>query len=195
MLPDLRLLIPATVATFFLAAAAGLYASVRLVQDPFSADARAAADDSPINRIVTGWPRPEPNRTAALRELAVLLKENAPAATPASLAPASTQTDAPAQPGAALAGDPASASVHAKDAAAPSQVTSLPVTPDETLKAEPAAPPSGAEMVPESGAITKSAEPAAQRPVRTVRRRAQPGASAPEQQSFAAIERAEVPAN
>ncbi len=72
MLPDLRLLISATVATFFLAAAAGLYASLRVTQEQIAAraEARAALEDNPITRIANGWPAPEPSRAAALRELA-----------------------------------------------------------------------------------------------------------------------------
>jgi hypothetical protein len=72
MLPDLRLLISATVATFFLAATAGLYASLRITQEQIAAraEARAAHEDNPITRIANTWPTPEPGRTAALRELA-----------------------------------------------------------------------------------------------------------------------------
>jgi hypothetical protein len=68
MFPDLRLLISATVATFFLAATAGLYASLRITQDqiPPRADAR---EDAPVTRIANGWPTPEPSRAAALRDL------------------------------------------------------------------------------------------------------------------------------
>lgn len=77
MLPDLRLLIPATVLTFLLAAAGGLYASIRITHDPMSslADSRMAIDDqSPIMRISASWPLPEPGRSAALRELASAVK-------------------------------------------------------------------------------------------------------------------------
>lgn len=72
MLPDLRLLISATVATFFLAAATGLYASLRVTQEQIAAraDARAALEDNPIMRIANTWPLPEPGRAAALRDLA-----------------------------------------------------------------------------------------------------------------------------
>jgi hypothetical protein len=72
MLPDLRLLISATVATFFLAATAGLYASLRITEEQIAAraDARAAHEDNPITRIANSWPAPEPGRAAALRELA-----------------------------------------------------------------------------------------------------------------------------
>jgi len=76
MLPDLRLLIPATVATFFLAAALGLFASLRIAQEPPYArtDQIAAADDTPIARISAGWPFPDPDRAAALRDLARVVK-------------------------------------------------------------------------------------------------------------------------
>ena len=70
MFPDLRLLISATVATFFLAATAGLYASLRINQDQIAAlaDARII-EDAPVTRIANGWPTPEPSRAAALRDL------------------------------------------------------------------------------------------------------------------------------
>ncbi len=76
MFPDLRLLISATVATFFLAATAGLYASLRITQDQLAArtDGRAIADDSPITRISAAWPLPEPGRAAALRDLMRITK-------------------------------------------------------------------------------------------------------------------------
>ncbi|MCL4710224.1 MAG: hypothetical protein KJZ73_03175 [Pseudorhodoplanes sp.] len=203
MLPDLRLLIPATVATFFLAAAVGLYASLRLVQDPFATDARTA-DESPINRIVTGWPMPESNRAAALRELAVLLKDGTPVALPVSLAPARNEQDqatatpapadtpAPAETG--IAPTPANGSVHAKDAANPVQITALPVTPDETLKTEPIAQPMTVEIVPEAGSVAKSAAPHAQRPARTVRRRPQPVAQ-PTEEALVTTARSDTPGN
>jgi len=77
MLPDLRLLIPATVLTFLLAAVGGLYASIRISHEPMSAlaDSRMAIDEqSPIMRISASWPLPEPGRSAALRELASAVK-------------------------------------------------------------------------------------------------------------------------
>lgn len=79
MLPDLRILIPATVATFFLAAAAGLFASTRIAHDPLGAfaDSRAAVDEqSPIMRISASWPLPEQSRSAALRDLAIAVKHS-----------------------------------------------------------------------------------------------------------------------
>ena len=52
MFPDLRLLISATVATFFLAATAGLYASLRITQDQIAATRRCAQiEDAPVTRI------------------------------------------------------------------------------------------------------------------------------------------------
>jgi hypothetical protein len=76
MFPDLRLLISATVATFFLAATAGLYASVRITPDQITtrSDGRGAIEDTPIARISASWPAPEPGRTAALRELMQIAK-------------------------------------------------------------------------------------------------------------------------
>jgi hypothetical protein len=74
MLPDLRLLITAIVVTFLLAAAAGLYASLRVTQEQIAAraDARAALEENPITRISNSWPLPEPSRAAALRDLTKL---------------------------------------------------------------------------------------------------------------------------
>lgn len=69
MFPDLRLLISATVVTFFLAATAGLYASLRITQDQIAARNDGRGEDSPIARISASWPAPEPGRTAALWEL------------------------------------------------------------------------------------------------------------------------------
>ncbi len=76
MFPDLRLLISATVVTFFLAATAGLYASLRITQDQITSrnDSRAAIEDTPIARIAATWPIPEPDRSAALRELMKVAK-------------------------------------------------------------------------------------------------------------------------
>src|SRR5690606_27920045 len=71
MLPDLRLLILATVATFFVAAAAGLFGSVRVAQDSVVPHGDS---ESPINRIQSSWPMPETNRAAALQELLTLAK-------------------------------------------------------------------------------------------------------------------------
>ena len=78
MFPDLRLLISATVATFFLAATAGLYASMRITQDQIATrnDSRVAIEDSPIARISAAWPTPEPGRAAALRELTKIAKSS-----------------------------------------------------------------------------------------------------------------------
>jgi hypothetical protein len=76
MFPDLRLLISATVAAFFLAATAGLYASVRITPDQITtrSDSRGAIEDTPIARISSSWPAPEPGRTAALWELTKIAK-------------------------------------------------------------------------------------------------------------------------
>jgi hypothetical protein len=81
MFPDLRLLIPATVATFFVTAAAGLYASMRITQEQIvaRAEARAAFEDNPITRIAAAWPLPEPSRAAALREIAKIATYAPPA--------------------------------------------------------------------------------------------------------------------
>lgn len=80
MFPDLRLLICATIATFFLTAMAGLYISLPTTQDQITAraESRAALDDSPITRISAAWPLPELGRAAALRDLAVIAKASPP---------------------------------------------------------------------------------------------------------------------
>ncbi len=72
MFSDLRLLISATVAAFFLAAMASLYVSLRITHDQIAArtDGRAMTEDTPIARISTAWPSLEPGRAAALRDLA-----------------------------------------------------------------------------------------------------------------------------
>ena len=74
MLPDLRLLITAIVVTFLLAAAAGLYASLRVTQEQIAAraDVRASYEENPIMRIANSWPLPEPSRAQALRDLTKL---------------------------------------------------------------------------------------------------------------------------
>lgn len=106
MFPDLRLLISATVATFFLAAMVGLYASLRITQDQIAAraDSRTAIDDSPITRISSAWPLLEPGRAAALRELAKIAKyspviSDEPAIAPdrgdITVVPDTTQPDVP----------------------------------------------------------------------------------------------------
>lgn len=53
MLPDLRVLLLATVTTFLLATGVGLFASVRLLPDPLAA---AHPDrDTPISRVALSW--------------------------------------------------------------------------------------------------------------------------------------------
>lgn len=70
MFPDLRLLITATLSTFVVAAAVGLFASMRLVQEPLTTrNEGRIVDESPIDRISLNWPLLEPNRAAALRTL------------------------------------------------------------------------------------------------------------------------------
>ena len=73
MLPNLRSLITATLSTFLLTAAAGLFVSLRLAQEPLTmrGDARATFDESPVNRISLNWSLPEQDRAAALRGLAL----------------------------------------------------------------------------------------------------------------------------
>ena len=73
MFPDLRLLISATVATFFLAAMAGLYASLPTTQDQITAraESRAALDDSPITRISDGGRRRSRTRSRFARSCGI----------------------------------------------------------------------------------------------------------------------------
>lgn len=64
MLPDLRVLLLATVTTFLLATGAGLYASVRLLPEPLTA---AHPDrDTPISRVALSW---QDMSRAPLREI------------------------------------------------------------------------------------------------------------------------------
>lgn len=109
MLPDLRLLIPATVATFFLAAVLGLFASLRIAQEPpyVRSEQFAGIDDTPIARISASWPLPEPGRAAALRDLAKVVKlepSKNPVATDAS--PAAGDPPVPAIAAGADAAEP-----------------------------------------------------------------------------------------
>jgi hypothetical protein len=66
MLPNLRLLITATLSAFLLTAAAGLFVSLRLGHEPLTmrGDARPAFDESSINRISLSWSRPESPESA-----------------------------------------------------------------------------------------------------------------------------------
>lgn len=108
MLPNLRLLITATLSTFLLTAAAGLFVSLRLGHEPLTmrGDARAAFDENPINRISLSWSRPEQDRAAALRELPLPADAPAPGrdeqSTPAIDAPPKPAPESgvaePAQP-------------------------------------------------------------------------------------------------
>lgn len=125
MLPDLRLLIPATVATFFLAAALGLFASLRIAQEPPfpRADQLSAGEETPIARISASWPLPEPGRAAALRDLTRVTRPEpepvaeAPVPAPAAALPQAEKPAAPTEPKA----EPAPA---VKQATAPSPIAS-----------------------------------------------------------------------
>lgn len=128
MLPDLRLLIPATVVTFFLAAALGLFASLRLAQEaPYPRpDQFAALDDTPIARISANWPLPESGRSAALRDLAKVVKldpSKGPVASDASL-PLREPRD-PSPP--AVEPEPISEEPHAIEPAAPPVASTPPI--------------------------------------------------------------------
>jgi hypothetical protein len=88
MLPDLRLLIPATVAAFLVAAAAGLFASIRVAQDSIEvhADGRIATEQSAFTRISMSWPMPGANRAIAMQELSAFVRQAALAPLKAAVA-------------------------------------------------------------------------------------------------------------
>ena len=119
MLPNLRLLLTATLSTFLLTAAAGLFVSLRLAQEPFTmrSDARAVADESPVNRISLNLPLPDPERAAALRDLSPenlpwsgTNEQTAPAIDAPPIAPPESAVAAPANPETQLASPAAPAS-------------------------------------------------------------------------------------
>ena len=112
MLPNLRLLITATLSTFLLTAAAGLFVSLRLGHEPLTmrGEARAAFDENPINRISLNWPRPEQDRAAALRDLTLPANSALPGreepAARASSAPPESAIAEPTKPEPQLASRP-----------------------------------------------------------------------------------------
>lgn len=125
MLPDLRLLIPATVATFFVAAAAGLFASVRVAQDSVEvhADGRIANDESAFTRISMSWPMPGANRAIAMQELSAFVRK-------ATLAPLKA---AAAEPIVAISVAPSAE----ETAALQPKPESMPETPPDIVAAAP----------------------------------------------------------
>jgi hypothetical protein len=93
MLPDLRLLVIATVSTFVVTVGAGLFASIRLLPEPLSVHGdRNFGDDSPINRIAVSWP--DPSRPS-MRDLMIAPKQAKPLDLPPP-APKAEQTPSPA---------------------------------------------------------------------------------------------------
>lgn len=152
MLPDLRLLIPATVATFFLAAALGLFASLRIAQEPPfpRPDQLPAGEETPIARISASWPLPEPGRAAALRDLTRVTR---PEPEPVAEAPASAPAALPQVEKSAAAIEPP----LVKQATAPSPVASdAPAREPES----PAPSPAPAEDMTEGQRLASRPEPA-----------------------------------
>lgn len=199
MLPDLRLLIPATVATFFLAAILGLFASLRIAQEPpyVRSEQIAGVDDTPIARISASWPLPEPGRAAALRDLAKVVKlepARNPVATDAS--PSAGEPSVPAIAAGADTAEPDAASKPREQVAATPPATATdaapaprtepaeaaqqpqPVTATEgqriASRPEPAERASEAEEPPAQAAPAEIVEPRAKRPRVVVRKRARP---------------------
>jgi hypothetical protein len=147
MLPNLRLLITATLSTFLLTAAAGLFVSLRLGHEPLTmrGDARAAFDENPINRISLSWSRPEQDRAAVLRDLT--LPANAPRpGTDERAAPAiATSPDAPPERAVAESAKPEPQVASRSEYAAEPQIASR-----DTPKPEPQPASSAPAEMPES---------------------------------------------
>ena len=165
MLPNLRLLLTATLSTFLLTAAAGLFVSLRLAQEPFTirSDMRATADESPVNRISLNWPLPDPERAAALRDLlpanppwAETNEQTTPAIDAPPIAPEESPVAAPANPETQLASQPEEF-VEKQSAATPlieaPQISSSPEPAPEVTGAIGAP----AQSIPAAGASAKSA--------------------------------------
>jgi hypothetical protein len=154
MLPNLRVLVTATLSTFILAAAAGLFASVRLMQEPLTArtDQRGTADDIPFNRIALNWPLPEPGRTAALCELTMLAPApiDAHEGQPETSAPADAQE--PLEQGSADP-DPDEAAAPDAQAAESDKMPSPEPAPDKRIDAVASAPSVMVEIPPASEPI------------------------------------------
>jgi hypothetical protein len=131
MLPDLRVLLLATVTTFLLATGVGLYASVRLLPEPLAA---VHPDrDTPISRVAVSW---QDMTNAPARDITpAMIQRDAPVDstdTHDSVAPARKSDDRPtAAPVAEDSAPPAAAdeSIASKSEPAP---------PTEPAKGEPA---------------------------------------------------------
>lgn len=93
MLPDLRLLIIATLSTFMVSVGVGLYASTRFAQDPLSvrAETHGTIEEAATSRF-HNLPTPEQSREAALRSLnsdiTASIKTSVPQESTSVLAPA-----------------------------------------------------------------------------------------------------------
>jgi hypothetical protein len=170
MLPNLRLLITATLSTFLLTAAAGLFVSLRLGHEPLTmrGDARAAFDENPINRISLSWSRPEQDRAAVLRDLT--LPANAPRpGTDEQAAPAiATSPDAPPERAVAEPAKPEPQVASRSEYAAEPQIAPAPpveapqIASRDTPKPEPQPASSAPAEMPESaiGDDQRTATPA-----------------------------------
>jgi hypothetical protein len=128
MLPDLRVLLLATITTFMLATGAGLYASVRLLPDPLVA---AHPDrDTPISRVALSW---QDLNSAPLREFTpVAIRRDEPDVSSRSERSAAPQPKAEDRPVAAPAVDNAAPAPTAPESVA---VKSEPATSAETSEA------------------------------------------------------------
>lgn len=140
MLPDLRVLVIATVSTFVLTVCAGLFAAVRLVPEPLVVHADRNRDELPFSRITVNWP--DPARRAAREPLVVSAPAESPAPQTENIVPRENlapkyasrppAVEAPreAPPAPATAGEPETAP----------NVTVRPETPRENVAAKSASP-------------------------------------------------------
>ena len=85
MLPDLRVLVIATVSTFVLTVCAGLFAAVRLVPEPLVVHADRNRDELPFNRITVSWP--DAARRATREPLVISAPAESPAPQTENIAP------------------------------------------------------------------------------------------------------------
>lgn len=141
MLPNLRLLITATLSTFLLTAAAGLFVSLRLGHEPLTmrGDARAAFDENPINRISLSWSRPDQDRVAALRHLTLPANSAAPGMDEQAAPAIDSSPNAPPESAVAEPAKPPPQFASRSEEAAEPQIA--PAPPVEELQiADPAAP-------------------------------------------------------
>jgi hypothetical protein len=130
MLPDLRVLLLATITTFLLATGAGLYASVHLLPDPLAAAQRDR--ETPVSRVALSW---QDMTRAPLREFTpVAIRTDEPDISPRSEDNVMTEPKAEDRPIVAPAAPDASPPAAAESVATKSD----PAAPADPAKVEPA---------------------------------------------------------